>query len=92
MFNDIGTKDNRFGMLVSDPTTGKPCKYGAVMEVSIYCRKKNTCLDICFRDNLGRVGESVAGQRPLLARLIFRRNSSAAELRVLLNIIGTNVM
>ncbi|CAM9251051.1 unnamed protein product [Laminaria digitata] len=32
MFNDIGTKDNRFGMLVSDPTTGKPCKYGAVME------------------------------------------------------------
>eukprot|EP00904_Undaria_pinnatifida_P001042 jgi/Undpi1/10939/HiC_scaffold_3.g01465.m1 len=32
MFNDIGTKDNRFGMLVSDPTTGKPCLYGAVME------------------------------------------------------------
>lgn len=38
MFNDIGTKDNRFGMLVSDPTTGKPCKYGAVMEVNSYCR------------------------------------------------------
>lgn len=33
MFNDIGTKDNRFGMLVTDPTTGRPCKYGAVMEV-----------------------------------------------------------
>ncbi|CAM9268140.1 unnamed protein product [Ascophyllum nodosum] len=28
MFNDIGAKDNRFGMLVSDPTTGRPCKYG----------------------------------------------------------------
>lgn len=34
LFNDIGTKDNRFGMLVTDPTTGRPCKYGAVMEVS----------------------------------------------------------
>lgn len=33
MFNDIGTKDNRFGMLVTDPTTRRPCKYGAVMEV-----------------------------------------------------------
>lgn len=33
MFNDIGTKDNRFGMLVTDPTTKRPCKYGAVMEV-----------------------------------------------------------
>lgn len=35
MFNDIGGKDNRFGMLVSDPTTGRPCKYGSVLEVSI---------------------------------------------------------
>ncbi|CAN0123965.1 unnamed protein product [Ascophyllum nodosum] len=32
MFNDIGAKDNRFGMLVSDPTTGRPCKYGTVLE------------------------------------------------------------
>ena len=37
MFNDIGTKDNRFGMLVTDPTTGRPCKYGAVMEVRCVC-------------------------------------------------------
>lgn len=34
MFNDIGTTDNRFGMLVTDSKTGRPCKYGAVMEVS----------------------------------------------------------
>lgn len=34
MMNDIGAKDNRFGMLVSDPETGTPCKYGAVLEVS----------------------------------------------------------
>eukprot|EP00752_Nemacystus_decipiens_P009077 g8104.t2 len=32
MFNDIGTNDNRFGMLVTDPATRRPCKYGAVME------------------------------------------------------------
>ncbi|CAN0259910.1 unnamed protein product [Ectocarpus sp. 6 AP-2014] len=32
MFNDIGTTDNRFGMLVTDAKTGRPCKYGAVME------------------------------------------------------------
>lgn len=32
MMNDIGAKDNRFGMLVSDPETGTPCKYGAVLE------------------------------------------------------------
>lgn len=38
MFNDIGTKDNRFGMLVTDPTTKRPCKYGAVMEVCVYGR------------------------------------------------------
>lgn len=35
MFNDIGGNDNRFGMLVSDPTTGRPCKYGSVLEVSL---------------------------------------------------------
>lgn len=43
MFNDIGAKDNRFGMLVSDPTTGRPCKYGAVLEVSIEAATCHAC-------------------------------------------------
>ena len=49
MFNDIGTKDSRFGMLVSDPTTGRPCKYGAVRcgaggERALYSKRiENPC-------------------------------------------------
>lgn len=46
MFNDIGTKDNRFGMLVTDPTTKRPCKYGAVMEVRCEVSWLHSCVDV----------------------------------------------
>lgn len=64
MMNDIGAKDNRFGMLVSDPTTGRPCKYGAVLEVS-------SCTDT-ETQNLYLLPRSARGQFSLGAAVLAR--------------------